>query len=191
MKIIKLVFAVYVMASCSSCQAQTEIPTKDWQIKTAVLALPEGNQGEAMVLGYDENGELITLRNGTNQFICLADDPEKEGFSAAGYHKELEPYMARGRALRKEGKNSGEIFEIREQEVKAGKLSIPDKSILYVASGDLDDKGEVINLKVRYVVYIPYATAESTGLSPAPLGPGAPWIMNPGTHRAHIMITPE
>ncbi len=57
---------------------------------------------------------------------------------------------------------------------------------------------EHVNLKtgklehgyIRYVVYIPYATAESTGLPLKPEGPAMPWIMHPGTHGAHIMITP-
>jgi hypothetical protein len=40
------------------------------------------------------------------------------------------------------------------------------------------------------VIYIPYATAESTGLPAKPGSPGMPWIMNPGTARAHIMIDP-
>ncbi len=175
---------------CGNAQSG-EIPSKAWQLKTAVLALPEVYREQATVLGYNPAGELVTLRQGTNEFICLGDDPKKEGFSVAAYHKELEPYMARGRELRKQGKESGEIFDIREEEVKSGSLPMPDKSTLYVANGEVDDAGEVQNLKVRFVVYIPYATAESTGLSPAPIGPGAPWIMNPGTHRAHIMITPE
>ncbi len=183
---------IIFLFSLSLCFAQsTDIPSKEWQLKTAVLALPEGSRDNASVLAYDPEGNLMMMRRGSNEFICLADDPAKEGFSVAAYHKELEPYMARGRELRKEGKNSGEIFEIREEEVKAGKLPMPDKSTLYVATADLDEAGEVSNLKVRFVVYIPFATAESTGLSAAPIGPGAPWIMNPGTHRAHIMITPE
>ncbi len=42
----------------------------------------------------------------------------------------------------------------------------------------------------RYVVYIPWATAANTGLPTKPEAPGMPWIMDPGTHRAHIMIDP-
>jgi len=45
-------------------------------------------------------------------------------------------------------------------------------------------------LYTRYVIYIPYATPESTGIPLTPMVDGAPWIMNPGTHRAHIMINP-
>ncbi|MFT5773641.1 MAG: hypothetical protein ACI9ZX_003050 [Algoriphagus sp.] len=39
-------------------------------------------------------------------------------------------------------------------------------------------------------MYIPWATSESTGLPLKAYGPGMPWIMDPGTHRAHIMISP-
>ena len=35
-----------------------------------------------------------------------------------------------------------------------------------------------------------YATTESTGLAVQPGGPGSPWLMDPGTAGAHIMIHP-
>lgn len=188
----RYIFLLSLIVFVTTSHAQTaEIPSKEWQMKTAVLALPEGSREEATILAYGQDGNLIKMREGTNEFICLGDDPAKEGFSVAAYHRDLDPYMARGRELRKEGKDGGEVFEIREEEVKSGKLIMPDKSTLYVANGDVDESGEISNLKVRFVVYIPFATPESTGLSPAPIGPGAPWIMNPGTHRAHIMITPK
>jgi hypothetical protein len=103
--------------------------------------------------------------------------------------------MARGRELKKEGKSSQEIFDAREQEAKSGKLMMPKMpATLYVYSaGDEDfnvSTGDVQNGYLRYVIYIPYATAESTGLPLKPEFPGQPWIMNPGTHRAHIMINP-
>jgi hypothetical protein len=41
----------------------------------------------------------------------------------------------------------------------------------------------------RYVVYTPYATPESSGLSTMPI-PGGPWLMFPGKPSAHIMINP-
>jgi hypothetical protein len=37
---------------------------------------------------------------------------------------------------------------------------------------------------------MPWATSESIGLPEAPIASNHPWIMNPGTHRAHIMISP-
>src|SRR5690606_14485203 len=100
-------------------------------------------------------------------------------------------FMARGRELAAQGRNAAEIFKIREEEVKAGRLPLPDKSILNVTTGKVDAAtGEVTDLYTRYVIYIPYATVESTGIPLTPVSDGAPWIMNPGTHRAHIMINP-
>jgi hypothetical protein len=174
-----------------SVGAAAEAPSNAWQIKTALLAAPKADRDAATVLGYDSNGAVVTLRKGTNNFICLADNPKQKGFSVACYHKDLEPFMARGRELATQGKNAAEIFNLREEEVKAGKLKMPDKSILNVTTGKVDEKtGEVSEVYTRYVIYIPYATPESTGIPLVPLADGAPWIMNPGTHRAHIMINP-
>lgn len=169
--------------------ADTSSPA--WQIKTAVLAAPLAARDGATVLGYDEAGKVVTLRKGTNNFICLADNPKQKGFSVACYPKDLEPFMARGRALTAEGKNANDVFKIREEEVKAGKLPLPDKSILNVTTGTVNETtGDVTDLYTRYVIYVPYATPETTGIPLVPLADGAPWIMNPGTHRAHIMINP-
>lgn len=168
-----------------------EIPKKDWQIKTALLAAPEDMREDASVLGFNESGDLVMLKEGSNSLICLADDPEKAGFSVAAYHKELEEFMARGRELKAQGKGFKEIFDIREEEVKSGKLKMPEKTTLFVLTGNVNEETmEVEDTYLRYVIYIPYATSESTGLPLNPSGPGGPWIMDPGTHRAHIMISP-
>lgn len=173
--------------------AQT--PAKEEQIQAAIQAAPEEKQADATVLGYDSSGKLTTLKEGTNEMICIADDPAKEGFSVACYHKDLEPFMARGRELYAQGKSHGEVFDIREKEARAGTLKMPEHpATLHVLSGS-DGKydvttGKVTGANLRYVVYIPFATAETTGLPVRPLVPGGPWIMDPGTHRAHIMITP-
>lgn len=171
--------------------AETTVPSVYWQITTAVLAAPQLHRDQATVLGYKPDGTLAVLREGSNDYICLADDPAKDKFSAACYHKSLEPFMARGRELKKEGKSEEEIFNIREEEAKSGKLAMPDKALLAVLNGEINsDTQEIEKQHLRYVFYIPFETAETTGLPLAPASPGGPWIMNPGTHRAHIMITP-
>jgi len=171
------------------------IDTDEELIATALMAAPKASREECTVIGYNMEGEFVTLKEGTNEFICLADDPQKEGFNAACYHKNLEPFMARGRALKAEGKTGQEIFDIREQEVKAGKLDMGGDGstlhILYGPNANFDpESGEVAEAVYRYVVYMPWATAASTGLPERPIAPNHPWIMNPGTHRAHIMISP-
>ncbi|NIJ55705.1 hypothetical protein [Dyadobacter arcticus] len=175
--------------------AGQSVPSADVQIKTAVLAAPSEKQAGAKVYGYTPDGTFGILRNGSNDFVCLADDPKKDEISASCYPATLDPFMERGRMLAKEGKNPKEIFDIREKEVKDGKLSMPKQSTtLYVLSGSKDNydpaTGALKNSYLRYVVYIPFATSESTGLPLKPDMPGMPWIMDPGTHRAHIMINP-
>lgn len=166
-------------------------PSKEIQIKLALLAAPEDQRANATV--YSAEGTL--LRKGSNQTVCLGDDPSREGLNVSCYHSSAQPFMARGWALRKEGKNADKIFKIREAESKAGKLKLPDQgSLLNALTAEHADvnwsTGEAKNTYTRSVVYIPWATAESTGLPLKPAGPGLPWIMDPGTHRAHIMINP-
>ena len=64
-----------------------EIPSAEWQIKTAVLAAPKAQQDAATVLGYDKDGAVVTLRQGTNNLICIADDPKDDKFSVSCYYK--------------------------------------------------------------------------------------------------------
>lgn len=180
---------------CGGMSCAQSVPSADIQIKTALLAAPQEQRDNATVMGYSSRGEFVVLRKGSNEMICLADDPAQKGFSVACYQRDLDPFMARGRELKKEGKSSSDIFNIREEEVKAGKLTMPKMpATLYVYSASDEDynasTGDVRNGYLRYVIYIPYATAESTGLPLKPEYPGEPWIMNPGTHRAHIMINP-
>lgn len=168
-----------------------QIPPADWQIKTALMAVPGDYREGAAVYGYGSDGNLTVLQEGTNEYIALAHDPARENFSTAAYHKELDPFMARGRELRKQGKTADEIFEIREAEVRSGALSLPDKTTLCIFSGTVNPETmEIEDPYVRYVFYMPFATGASTGLPTTPTPPGHAWLMNPGTHRAHIMITP-
>ena len=174
----------------------SEILPSEVQIMTAVLAAPEEQRKDAMVYGYNESGEMVILRKGTNNMVCLADDPDREGISVSCYSKKLEPFISRGRELRAEGKSESEIRQIRQREADAKDLQMPDApSMMYIYSGTEEnyDKstGELKDGKFRYVIYMPYATTESTGLPDRPHVPGMPWLMDPGTHRAHIMITPK
>lgn len=184
-----------IIALISSQALLAQIPPADIQIKTALLAAPADKRDGAMVYGYDAKGEFVVLRKGTNEIICIGDNPNQKGFSASCYHKDLEPFMARGRELKAAGKSFQEIFDIREAEAKSGKLAMPKQaSNLQVYSAPAEAynaaTGEVTKGSFRYVVYIPWATAASTGLPTKPEAPGMPWIMDPGTHRAHIMIDP-
>lgn len=172
-----------------------ETPTSAIQIKTALMAAPDEKKEGAMVYGYTSKGEWTVLRKGTNDLICITDDPNGKDFSVACYNSSAEPFMERGRQLKTAGKSFQEIFDAREAEGKSGKLKLPeDGATLFVLTADAENynpkTGEVNDTYLRYVIYIPWATSESTGLPLKAYGPGMPWIMDPGTHRAHIMISP-
>jgi len=160
------------------------------QIASAIQAAPKERRSAVTVLGYNAAGEVVTLRKGSNDLICLADDPREKAFSVACYHKDLEPFMARGRELAAQAKGK-ERHEARWKEIQDGKVPMPREArMLYVLIGSGYDaaKGEVIDPYLRWVVYVPYATPESTGLTTTP--GSAPWLMYPGTPGAHIMISP-
>ncbi|MGH7703953.1 MAG: hypothetical protein ACREMO_12730, partial [Gemmatimonadales bacterium] len=168
-----------------------QVPPADRQITAAVSAAPEPLRAGATVLGYSNYHHLVTLREGTNDLICLGDDPAESNFHVACYARDLEPFMARGRALREEGRTRGEVDSVRLAEIKSGALKMPDHpSALYSLTGRADSVNAVTGVAAGaeplYVIYAPYATPQSTGLSTVPVG-GQPWLMYPGLPWAHIM----
>jgi hypothetical protein len=176
----------------ASVAAAADVPSPEVQIAAAVLAAPADLREGAAVLGYNPQGELVTVRPGRNELICLANDPAKTSFSVACYHKDLEPYMARGRELTAQKVTGTKRNDVRWKEVADGKLSLPrEPRTLYVLTGSGFDaaSGKVTDAYLRWVIYVPFATPESTGLSTKP-SDNAPWLMYPGTAGAHIMINP-
>ncbi|MFN0087490.1 MAG: hypothetical protein ACKVX9_19020 [Blastocatellia bacterium] len=190
---ISVMISLFLISMTFSAAAQTAVPSAEEQIAATILAAPEERRAGAGVLGYDAQGKIVTLRKGENELICLADKPGDDRFNAACYHKDLEPFMARGRELDAQGIKGGERNEkYRWKEIKEGKLAMPkEPRMLYVLSGKGYDAatGKVVNGSVRWVIYVPFATAESTGLSTKSKR-GEPWLMDAGTPGAHIMISP-
>jgi hypothetical protein len=184
-----------VLASQLSAQASvpaSALPTTDQQIAAAVLPLPKDLRGGAKVLGYRTRDKLETLREGNNGMICLALFAVRDDFHVACYHKGMEPFMVRGRELRAQGVKGGQVDSVRFAEVKSGKLKMPAQAALYSLTGKKESwdpvSGKVTGASPLGVVYLPGATAASTGLSLVPVASGA-WMMFPGTPKAHVMIT--
>ncbi len=163
------------------------------QIAQALLAAPADRSAGAEVLGY-RDGKVVTLRPGSNDLVCITDNPASEGVSVACYHKDLEPFMARGRELTAQGITEDKVRdETRWEEIKSGTLPMPKEArTLYVTTGKSFDAAtaRLDGAYTRWVLYVPFATGETTGLPTKPAGPGAPWLMDPGTAGAHIMISP-
>lgn len=186
---VTIVLPVLLLLACGT-QAQSP-PDADTQIAAAVKAAPPAMRDAATVLGYDDSLTLTPLKEGDGKLVCLADDPSEDEFHVACYHEALEPFMKRGRELRREGKNRTAVDSIRRAEIESGTLSYPEQpTALYNLSGPsgaYDADADTVQKDSRLrVLYVPYETAETTGLPTTPSG--GPWLMAPGEPWAHLMI---
>ena len=162
-------------------------------IAEAVSALPEAMRAGAEVRLF-RNGELIMARSGSNGLICLGNDPDDERWHVACYHESLEPFMARGRQLRAQGMTERAVIDsLRRAEIESGKLEFPaGPAALYSLTGRTgsfdSETGEAEGAAVLFVLYVPYGTEASTGISTVP-SRTRPWLMAPGKPWAHVMIS--
>ena len=187
---IAAIAALSLGVAAGSASAQP-MSTAD-QIASAILALPAEMQADAGVLGYRNGTKLEQLRPAKNSMLCLADDPSDDEIHVSCYHVGMEPFMARGRALREGGTKGTAVDSVRFAEVKAGKIKMPkDPATLYqifAPKGSFTGGKFTTGGRRLTVVYIPYATEASTGLS-SKSSATAPWLMFPGTPKAHIMFS--
>jgi hypothetical protein len=173
----------------------TAVPATAAQlIASAVLPLPEEFRDGATVLGWSGPDRTTVLREGTGPMICLADVPAAV-FHVACYHESLEPFMARGRELRASGVARATADSIRNAEAESGQIAMPARAALWSLTGPAGSWDPATNaladgVRALYVVYIPGATSLTTGLPRTPAG-NTPWLMFPGTPRAHIMFVPD
>ena len=172
--------------------AQASIPPADEQIAAAVLPLPGEMRASATVMGYRTAGKLEVLREGKNGMHCLALYVTRQDFHVACYHDSLEPFMARGRELREKGVTAqAAVDSVRFAEIKSGRLKMPAAGALYSLTGPRTGwdatKRTMAGANPLGVIYMPFATPETTGISANPATKG-PWLMFPGTAKAHVMV---
>ena len=146
--------------------------------------------------GFPAGAQLAEIiRQGTNDFVCLADTPGDQTFRVSCYHASLDRFMVMGRELRARGLGLSDVIQARGDAIADGTLSIPQNAVMYSLTGigSLDAAtGLPDSVRLLTVLYVPWATAESTGLPTRPPAAGAlgrPWLMQEGMHRAHIMIS--
>ena len=177
MKAIILLALAFVLAGTAGAEEKSV----DEQISAALLPLPEDLRVGAAVIGYNTEGEQIVLRRGTNNFTCMADSPAPQFFVVC-YPNIIAEYRARSDELLATGIPEHEYRDIVSAEIEAGKLNVPDRAVIYYLSGV-----NLQNALPLIAIYLPGATAESTGLSTVP-NPFRPWLMFGGTAAAHIMV---
>ena len=186
-----LVPALLACAPLSTAVAQTVPPVAE-QLAAAVLPLPADLRAGATVMGYKTPGKLEVLQRGTNGMNCLALYVTRPDFHVACYHESLEPFMARGRELRDQGVTGTRVDSVRFKEIADGKLKMPAQGALYSLTGEKKvwdpASGTAKGAGPLAVIYMPFATTATTGVTSKPQGPGQPWLMFPGTPKAHLML---
>jgi DNA-binding transcriptional MerR regulator len=155
-------------------------------IAQAVQPLPEDLRAGAAVFNYDENGQRVILRGGSNHVECKPRD--ENGFTMC-FPKVTAARRDFSAKLSAEGLEGEELQAAVAAAEADGKIEpTPFGSMMY----RLYEKDDRIQL--LWVVLLPNATADDLGLSLASqrdnslAGMGRPWMMREGTPSAHLMI---
>lgn len=173
--------AVGLLAS-SQVIAQSAAET----IEKALSPLPLDLRADATVYRYDEDGNRITLKAGTNHVECHPTN--EEGFTRCTpvSQRARRDLQARLSAQGLEGEDLQLAMQKAEDEGR-----IPPRKFGSIAYRRFDTPDRIQYLMV---VSLPNATAEELGM---PLGSqrdnslagrGTPWMMRSGTSGAHLMI---
>jgi hypothetical protein len=133
-------------------------------------------------------------RDGKNGFTCLIsrqrrDTVEPECFDAEGTATVL-PLRLFVEAQRAGGISEAEISEAVEAGYRSGKFSAPRRPGLVYMLSDHNyvfspERQEIIHFPGHLMFYAPYATEKEVGS-----GPGAPFIVAPGTPHALMIVVP-
>ena len=184
MRVLTLITATLVGALASgfaTAQSTQEL------IAQAVRPLPDDLKEGATVFRYDPaTGARIVLRQGNNQVECRPKD--EEGFTrcsptANGPRSDLSS------KLRAQGLSDDEVNAALAEAERKGEIA---PRIFGALSYRLYDEPDRIQL--LWILSVPNATPEQLGMptgaqrSNALAGRGTPWMMNPGTPGAHLMI---
>ena len=175
----KLFLGILVLSLNGVASAQGR--SVEQQIRETLRALPEALRDGATVIGFEDNGSQI-LRAGSGEMICWADDPNlsdaRGAFFVNCFPKSLEAFENRRAALA----SHSDLLEILRSEVEDGRLGVPEMAIRYTLRGHSAEGALPLG-----VLHVPFATAESTGLSTEP-DHFRPWLMNASTVMAHVML---
>ncbi|HXB53785.1 MAG TPA: hypothetical protein VN461_03315 [Vicinamibacteria bacterium] len=135
------------------------------------------------------------LRDGSNGFSCLVtrdhlDDVSPQCFDAEGSATTLKAllFVEEQRAL---GAQESEIQKAVDAGYKAGRFKAPTKpGIVYMLSPYNHlwdpDGGKIVDFPGHLMFYAPYATPRDVGN-----GPGAPFLVNPGTAQTLMVVVPR
>ncbi|MGI9262373.1 MAG: hypothetical protein ACR2QR_10085 [Woeseiaceae bacterium] len=160
--------------------------TKAEKIAQAVLPLPEELQAGAAVYEYNDDGQRMLLRGGSNHVECKPRD--ENGFTSCTSKQTAanRDYSAKLAAGGLEGEELQAAMRAAEE---AGEVEPMPFGTMFYRLYEKDDR-----IQLLWVVFLPNATADDLGMSlesqrdNSLAGMGRPWMMREGTPSAHLMI---
>ena len=165
-----------------SVSAQSDRAT----IEKAVSPLPMDLRADATVYTYDDAGNRVTLKAGSNHVECQPTD--EEGFTRCGpvSQRARRDLQAKLSAQGMEGDELQLALQKAEDESR-----IPPRQFGALSYRRFDTPNRIQYL---FVVSLPNATAAELGMPEGSqrdnslAGRGTPWMMRSGTSGAHLMI---
>jgi len=160
--------------------------TKAEKVAQAVLPLPEELRAGAAVYEYNDDGQRVMLRGGSNHVECKPRD--ENGFTSCTSKKTAanRDYSAKLAATGLEGEELQAAMRAAEE---AGEVEPMPFGTMFYRLYEKDDR-----IQLLWVVFLPNATADDLGMSlesqrdNSLAGMGRPWMMREGTPSAHLMI---
>jgi hypothetical protein len=184
-----------IIVGATTCLAQGYgTLSAEQQIAAAVLPLPAVLRDQASVIVFDKREAPVTVRNGTNDMVCILI-PSSTEFDARCYHSSFMPVILRGRELRNAGTKPGDVAKEIDNEIQQKKLNLPDHPTAgYRMLGPIsayDQKTNKAGNAIRswQSIHFPYKTAKEIGLPVEGEVPRTvPYVMSSGTYWSHVMI---
>lgn len=175
-----------MLAAAMLLSSQVAAQSDQATIEKALSPLPEDLRADATVYTYDDNGNRVTLKVGSNHVECQPTD--EEGFTRCG------PVSQRARRdlqakLSAQGLEGEELQLALQKAEDEGRIPARVFGSLAYRRFDTPDR-----IQYLMVVSLPFATAEQLGMPTGSqrnnslAGRGTPWMMNSGTSGAHLMI---
>ena len=156
----------------------------DEQIARAVMAAPANLQADATVIMFDESGEIMVVREGSNGLMCWdsSNEPGRQGIFNAQCTSELNrARVKQNHQFSHAGGTPEEIQALFDHAEEDGTRELPVYGTMYYHWIGEEDGRPHTNIAV------PFATEENSRITQASRS-DAMWIMDAGTSGAHLML---
>lgn len=158
----------------------------DDRIAQAVMPLPEELRADATVYEYNDAGERVVLREGSNHVECQPKD--EMGFTMC-FGKSTAARRDLSARLGAEGLEGAELQAAIQEAEDAGEIDPWPMGGMMYRHYDKDDR-----IQLLWVAVLPEAASDELAMSTISqrdsslAGQGLPWMMREGTSMAHLMI---